>query len=74
MCNYENCGKAFNSKKDRRRHEKIHGDERNFPCNAEGCKYSSIRKDALKRHMNVHVEKNENIEMLKRRARRQNCH
>ena len=68
--NYENCGKAFDSMKDHCRHEKI----RNYLCNTEGCKYSSIRKDALKGHMDVHGEKSENVEMLERRARRRNCH
>ena len=72
-CNYENCGKAFDSMKDHRRHEKIQSDERNFLCNAEGRKYSSIWKDALKGHMDVHGEKNENVEVLERRARRRNC-
>ena len=45
-----------------------------FCAMLRGASIVSIRKDALKRHINVHEKKNENVEMLKRRARRRNCH
>lgn len=48
ICNFEHCGRMFNSKQKVQRHFLTHTGEKPFSCRF--CDYSSSRKDQVKVH------------------------
>jgi len=53
VCNFENCGKAFNYLSSLVKHERIHRGERPYTCKV--CNQSFVQSSNLKRHVRTHT-------------------
>ncbi|KDN47992.1 hypothetical protein K437DRAFT_216098, partial [Tilletiaria anomala UBC 951] len=48
------CGKKFKRMEHLKRHNKVHTQEKPFPCSYPGCQKSFGRSDNLSQHLKTH--------------------